>query len=74
MMIKAKARNLLQYNDDGSLTLYLQNESPGKEKEANWLPAPQGAFVLMLRMYWPKPTPPSIIDGTWKVPTAVKVN
>ncbi len=66
-------RNDLKYNADGSLTLYLQNESPGKDQEANWLPAPKGAFVLMLRMYWPKPTPPSIIDGTWKVPTAEKV-
>lgn len=66
-------RNNLKYADDGSLTLYLQNESPGNDKQANWLPAPKGEFVPMLRMYWPKPTPPSIIDGTWKVPTAEKV-
>jgi hypothetical protein len=56
------------------LTLYFQNESPGKDKEANWLPAPKGEFIPMLRMYWPKETSPSIINGTWKAPTVVKVN
>ena len=61
-------RNKLKYNPDGSLTLYFQNESPGKDKEANWLPAPAGEFIPMLRMYWPKDTPPSILDGTWKPP------
>jgi hypothetical protein len=67
-------RNNLVYNDDGSLSLYFQHESPGREKEANWLPAPDGPFTLMLRMYWPKETPPSILPpgkGTWK-PPAVK--
>ena len=62
------ARNKLKYNSDGSVTLYFQNESPGKSKEANWLPAPTGEFIPMLRMYWPKETPPSILDGTWKPP------
>jgi hypothetical protein len=61
-------RNNLKNNADGSVTLYFQNESPGKDKEANWLPAPKGDFIPMLRMYWPKDTPPSIIDGTWKPP------
>ena len=65
-------RNDLKYNPDGSLNIYVQNESPGKDKEANWLPAPKGEFVLMLRMYWPKDKAPSIIDGTWK-PPAVKM-
>jgi hypothetical protein len=64
-------RNNLTYNPDGSLDLYIQNESPGKDKEANWLPAPKGKFVLMMRLYWPKENAPSIIDGTWK-PPAVK--
>ncbi len=64
-------RNALKYNDDGSLDVYIQNESPGKDKEANWLPAPKDKFVLMLRMYWPKEKDPSIINGTWK-PPAVK--
>ena len=49
-------RNHLKYNADGSLTLYFQNESPGADKEANWLPAPEGDFIPMLRMYWPKET------------------
>jgi hypothetical protein len=61
-------RNNLKYNPDGSLTLYFQNKSPGKAKEANWLPAPEGVFIPMLRMYWPKDTPPSILDGSWKPP------
>lgn len=42
-------------------------------KEANWLPAPTGKFNLMLRLYWPKETPPSIIDGTWKPPAVQQV-
>lgn len=61
-------RNALKYNADGSLDLYVQHESPGKDKEANWLPAPKGEFVLMMRLYWPKEKAPSIIDGTWKPP------
>jgi hypothetical protein len=61
-------RNDLKYNADGSLDVYIQNESPDKDKEANWLPAPKGEFILMLRMYWPKEKAPSIIDGSWKVP------
>jgi hypothetical protein len=62
------ARNKLKRNSDGSTDLYIQNEDPGKSKESNWLPAPAGKFVLMLRLYWPKATPPSIIDGTWNPP------
>ena len=65
-------RNDLEYNADGSLTLYFQHQSPGKDKEANWLPAPQGPFIPMLRMYWPKDTDPSIIDGTWTPPSIAK--
>ena len=61
-------RNALKYNADGSLDLYIQHESPGEEKEANWLPAPSGKFVLMMRLYWPQEEAPSIIDGSWKPP------
>ena len=60
-------------NPDGSLTLYFQNESPGADKEANWLPAPKGPFIAMLRMYWPKEASPSILNGSWKVPRVTKV-
>lgn len=66
-------RNDLKYNDDGSLTLYFQNESPGADKESNWLPAPKGSFIAMLRMYWPKEGDPSILNGTWTPPTVEKV-
>jgi hypothetical protein len=61
-------RDKLKYNPDGSLDLYVQNESPGEGKEANWLPAPKGEFVLMMRLYWPKEKDPSILDGTWQPP------
>lgn len=67
-------RNNLKPNADGSITLYLQNESPGKDKENNWLPAPKGEFVPMMRMYGPKQTPPSILDGTWAPPRIVKLS
>lgn len=62
------ARNKFNMNPDGSVDLYLQADSPGKAKEANWLPAPKAQFIPMLRLYWPKETPPSIVDGTWKPP------
>jgi hypothetical protein len=62
------------YNADGSLTLYFQADSPGKDKEANWLPAPKGEFIPMLRMYWPKDKSPSILDGSWNLPPVVKAN
>jgi hypothetical protein len=65
------ARNKLKENDDGSVTLYLQNKSPGEDKESNWLPAPGGKFVLMMRLYWPKEKAPSILDGTWKTPPVI---
>ncbi len=56
----------LKYNPDGSLEIYLQTDSPGAEKEANWLPAPkQGPFNLTIRVYWPKP---EVLDGTWTPP------
>jgi len=61
-------RNTLKYNADGSVDLYLQKDSPGKDKESNWLPAPAGRFIPMLRLYWPKDQAPSILDGTWKAP------
>jgi len=67
-------RNNLTYNRDGSVTLYFQNASPGAEKEANWLPAPKGEFIPMLRMYWPKENNPSILNGSWGPPPVVKAN
>jgi hypothetical protein len=64
-------RNRLITNPDGSVDLYLQAESPGKDKEVNWLPAPKGKFNLVLRIYSPRETPPSILDGSW-TPSAVR--
>jgi hypothetical protein len=62
------SRNKFKTNADGSVDLYVQHDSPGKDKEENWLPAPADVFVLMMRLYWPKEKPPSILDGTWKIP------
>ena len=67
-------RNKFKPNKDGSVDLYIQRESPGKDKEANWLPAPAGQFILMMRLYWPTDTPPSLLDGTWKVPEVKEVS
>jgi hypothetical protein len=55
----------LKRDADGGVTLYVQHESPGKEKESNWLPAPQSPFKAALRLYWPKP---EVATGKWKVP------
>jgi hypothetical protein len=54
-----------KYNQDGSLDVYIQKDSPGKEKEANWLPAAEGEFSVTMRVYWPKP---AMGDGTWTPP------
>jgi hypothetical protein len=61
------------FNDDGSLDLFIQRESPGRDKEPNWLPSPEGKFILMLRLYWPHETAPTILDGSWKPPAVRKV-
>ena len=59
-----------KYNADGSLDLYFQNESPGKDKEANWLPAPKEPFNLLMRMYAPKS---EVLIGKWNPPPVTKV-
>jgi hypothetical protein len=59
----------LKYNADGSLTLYTGNKSPGADKEANWLPAPNGTFSLYIRSYWGQK---EILDGSWQPPAIVK--
>jgi hypothetical protein len=61
----------LKKNHDGSLTIYIQKDSPGKAKEPNWLPAPDGPIYMVMRLYWPKTEPPSILppgSGTWSPP------
>jgi hypothetical protein len=67
----------MKKNKDGSLTLYIQNDSPGKDKESNWLPAPDGPIYLVMRLYWPKTEAPSILppgEGTWNPPALTQVN
>jgi hypothetical protein len=59
----------LQYNPDGSLTLYFGAKSPSKDKETNWIPAPKGKFSLFIRAYW---ADKAIIDGTWMPPNVEK--
>jgi hypothetical protein len=59
-----------KYNADGSLTLYFQNESPGKNNEANWLPAPKGPFTLTMRIYAPKS---EVLTGKWNPPFVTRV-
>lgn len=59
----------LKRDGDGGLTLYIQNESPGANRESNWLPAPRGPFFLVMRLYWPKP---EALNGTWKAPPLVR--
>ena len=59
----------LKKNSDGSLTLHVQKDSPGTDREANWLPAPDDKFYMLLRLYWPSE---AILDGTWKKPEVQK--
>jgi hypothetical protein len=63
-------RDKLKFNEDGSLTLYIQNGPPGAEKESNWLPAPKENFSLFMRLYWPKK---EILEGAWKPPQIERV-
>ena len=59
----------LKKNADGSLTISMSNVSPGKEKESNWLPAPPGSFMTVLRVYDPAQ---AALDGSWRAPQAIR--
>lgn len=66
----------LKRNADGSLTIYIQKDSPGQDRESNWLPAPNGPIYLVMRLYWPKTEAPSVLpagSGTWS-PPGVRAN
>jgi hypothetical protein len=60
----------LRKNPDGSLTIYIQKDSPGKSRQANWLPAPDGPIYLVMRLYWPKP---AALTGEWKPAPVLRV-
>jgi hypothetical protein len=67
----------MKKNTDGSLTIYIQNESPGKDKESNWLPAPDGPIYIAMRLYWPSTETPSILpagEGSWSPPGILLAN
>ncbi|CAI8796548.1 Cell envelope protein [Pseudomonas sp. IT-P74] len=67
----------MKKNADGSLTLYIQKDSPGADKESNWLPAPNDLIYMVMRLYWPKTENPSVLPpgkGTWSPPAIVKIN
>jgi hypothetical protein len=75
-LINAPMLPELKRNADGSLTIYIQRDSPGKEKESNWLPAPNGPIYMVMRIYWPKTEAPSVLPpgkGTWKPPGIVPI-
>jgi hypothetical protein len=61
----------MKLSDAGSLTLYVQNASPGADRETNWLPAPKGDFSLYIRAYWPKP---ELTEGHWTPPRVERTN
>jgi hypothetical protein len=66
----------MKKNEDGSLTLYIQKDSPGADKESNWLPAPNDTIYLVMRLYWPKTEAPSILpagNGIWQPPGIKRV-
>ena len=76
-LINAPMLPAMKKDADGSLTLYIQKDSPGADKEANWLPAPDDTIYLVMRLYWPKTTPPSILpagEGTWRPPGVKRVS
>lgn len=70
-LINAPMLPSMERDADGGITLYVQNESPGADKEPNWLPAPKGPFFAVLRLYWPKP---EALDGKWKQPSLEQNN
>jgi hypothetical protein len=73
-LINSPMLSSMKKDADGSLTLYIQKDNPGPDKEANWLPAPDSTIYLVMRLYWPKTEAPSILppgEGTWQPPGVV---
>jgi hypothetical protein len=76
-LINSPMLGAMKLGADGSLTIYIQKDSPGKDKESNWLPAPDGPIYMAMRLYWPKTEPPSILPpgkGTWSPPKVAVSN
>ena len=76
-LVNSQMLPAMKTNADGSLTIYIQNKSPGIDKEANWLPASNGPIYLVMRLYGPKTTSPSILpvgSGTWRPPSVKRVS
>jgi len=76
-LINSPMLSNMKLDAKGNLIIYIQHTSPGKDKESNWLPAPNGAMYIVMRLYWPKKTPPSILPpgkGTWNPPPIVRSN
>jgi hypothetical protein len=75
-LINSPMLDELKKNADGSLTLYIQHESPGKDRESNWLPTQDGPIFMVMRLYWPKTEAPSVLpvgQGTWQPPGVIPV-
>ena len=70
-LINSTMLDTLKRDADGGITLYLQKESPGKDKEANWLPTPAGPFFAVLRNYWPEA---AVVKGDWKAPALTRAD
>ena len=66
------SRSKLVPNADGSIDVLIQQTPPARAMQGNWLPAPKGRFILMMRLYYPRSEAPSILDGSWKIPPVVK--
>jgi hypothetical protein len=76
-MINSSMLPSLKKGADGSITVYIQKDSPGKARESNWLPAPNGPIDLVMRLYRPRTEAPSILppgDGTWQPPAIRRTN
>jgi hypothetical protein len=75
-LINAPMLPQMKRNADGGLTIYIQKDDPGEDQRSNWLPAPNGPIYLVMRLYWPRTEPPSLLpigQGAWQPPGVVRV-
>jgi hypothetical protein len=63
-------RDPMRADPDGTLDMFIQHDDPGPDRRSNWLPAPAGAFNLMMRLHYPKPP---VLEGAWSPPAIVRV-